>query len=171
MPSVKRLVFLSVPEGSTRLAMVRRGEVDVAYLLEGELGESIKNDPNLRLAFSGGIGTHHLDFLDMWDPKSPWADQRVRVAANHAFDRRAINEAETLGFSRVTGSIIPASFEFYWPPPVYPYDPDRARRLLTEAGYPNGFDAGEYYCDAGFATLGESVVNYFRAVGIRATLA
>jgi ABC-type transport system substrate-binding protein len=57
VPSVKRLVFRSVPEGSTRLAMLRAGEVDVAYLLEGELGESIRNDANLKLVFSGGIGT------------------------------------------------------------------------------------------------------------------
>ena len=58
VPSVKRLVFQSVPEATTRLAMLKRGEVDVAYLLEGQLGESIKNDPKLKLAFSGGIGTY-----------------------------------------------------------------------------------------------------------------
>src|SRR5207237_10245251 len=81
VPSVKRLVFLSVPEGTTRLAMLKRGEVDVAYLLEGELGESIRNDPELKLVFSGGVATFVLDFFDMWDPKSPWHDQRVRKAA------------------------------------------------------------------------------------------
>ena len=58
VPSVKRLVFQSVPEGTTRLAMLKRGEVDVAYLLEGQLGESIRNDPKLKLVFSGGIGTY-----------------------------------------------------------------------------------------------------------------
>src|SRR6266446_2304768 len=80
VPSVKRLVFRSVPEGTTRLSMLKSGEVDVAYLLEGELGESIRDDPKLKLAFSGGIGTFFIDFFDMWDPKSPWADQRVRKA-------------------------------------------------------------------------------------------
>ena len=68
VPSVKRLVFQSVPEATTRLAMLKNGEVDVAYLLEGELGASIRNDPKLRLVFSGGIGSHHLYFLNMWDP-------------------------------------------------------------------------------------------------------
>ena len=72
MPSVKRLIFQSVPEATTRLAMLSRGEVDLAYLLEGQLGESIKNDPKLKLVFSGGIGTFFIDFLNMWDPKSPW---------------------------------------------------------------------------------------------------
>jgi peptide/nickel transport system substrate-binding protein len=56
VPSVKRIVFQSVPEATTRLASLKGGEVDVAYLLEGQLGESIKDDKNLRLVFSGGIG-------------------------------------------------------------------------------------------------------------------
>jgi hypothetical protein len=60
--------------------MLRRGEIDVAYLLEGQLGESIRNDPKLKLVFSGGIATFVLDFFDMWDPKSPWHDQGWRVA-------------------------------------------------------------------------------------------
>ena len=87
-------------------------------------------------------------FADQWDPKSPWHDRRVRLAANHASDRHAINKAESRGYSRITGSIIPATFDFYWGPPVSPYDPARAKKLLAEAGYPNGFDAGEYFCDA-----------------------
>src|SRR5947199_198904 len=55
VPSVKRIVYQSIPEATTRLAMLTRGEVDVAYLLEGQLGESIRNDPKLKLDFSGGI--------------------------------------------------------------------------------------------------------------------
>ena len=89
VPSVKRLVFKSIPESTTRLAMLKRDEVDVAYLLDGSLAEEVKRDPKLKLAFSGGIGTIYLDFLDMWDPKSPWADQRVRHAASFAIDRRS----------------------------------------------------------------------------------
>ena len=107
VPSVKRLVFLSVPEGTTRLAMLKRGEVDVAYLLEGQLGESIRNDPKLKLVFSGGVATFYLDFFDMWDPKSPWADQRVRKAASLAIDRQAMSDADTLGASKPNGNIVP----------------------------------------------------------------
>src|SRR5204863_471925 len=58
VPSVKRIVFQSVPEATTRLAKLKQGEVDVAYLLEGELGESIKSDATLKLVFSGGIATN-----------------------------------------------------------------------------------------------------------------
>ena len=70
MPSVKRLVYKSVTDATTRLAMLKRGEVDVAYLLDGPLAEEVKRDPNLKLAFSAGIGTFYLDFLEQWDARA-----------------------------------------------------------------------------------------------------
>src|SRR5688572_20865499 len=76
MPSVKRLVFTSIPEATTRVAMLKRGDVDIAYMPDESLSQTDKNDPNLKLAFSGGVGTFFLDFFDMWNPKSPWAEQR-----------------------------------------------------------------------------------------------
>jgi peptide/nickel transport system substrate-binding protein len=90
----------------------------------------------------------------------------VRLAANLAIDRNAINQAVSLGFSKITNSIIPSTFDFYWQPPAYPYDPARAKQLLAEAGYPNGFDAGEYMCDLVTTNSGEPVVNYLKAAGI-----
>jgi peptide/nickel transport system substrate-binding protein len=94
----------------------------------------------------------------------------VRLAANHAVDRQAVNQAETLGFSKITGSIIPTSCEAYWQPPLVPYDPARAKQLLAEAGYPGGFDAGDFWLDAGAGAYGEAVLNYLQAAGIRAKL-
>src|SRR5207248_4431993 len=85
----------------------------------------------------------------------------------YAIDRQAINQAETLGFSKITWSIIPSSFEFYWQPPAYGHDPAKAKRWLAEAGYPNGLDAGEYFVDAAIANIGEPVVNDLNAAGIR----
>src|SRR5580765_2114468 len=169
-PSVKRLVFQSVPEGTTRLAMLKRGETDVAYLLEGQIAESIKNDAELKLAFSGGIGVHHLDFFDMWDPKSPWADQRVRKAASLAIDRKGLSEAETLGASHPTGTVVLKGMEYALPIEPDPYDPVQARKLLAEAGYPNGFDAGDLTPIPPYNAVGEAAVNYLGAVGIRTKL-
>jgi peptide/nickel transport system substrate-binding protein len=167
MPSVKRLVYKSVVESTTRLAMLKRGEVDVAYLLDVPQAQEVKRDPNLRLAFSGGIAVFYLDFLDQWDSKSPWADRRVRLAANYAIDRQALSEAETLGASKPAGNHVPPTFEFALPLEPYPYDPVRAKKLLAEAGYPNGFDGGEFHQLPPYFSLGESIVNYFQAVGIR----
>jgi ABC-type transport system substrate-binding protein len=52
-------------------------------------------------------------------PGSPWRDRRVRLAANHAVDRQAINQTLTLGFFKITGSSISTSFDFYWQPTLY----------------------------------------------------
>jgi peptide/nickel transport system substrate-binding protein len=170
MPSVKRLVFKSVPEPTTRAAMLKNGEVDVAYMIDTPTAQELKRDPNLRLGFSGAIGVHYLDFFDQWDPKSPWADRRVRLAANHALDRKALSEAETLGASRPTGSMVPRTFEFTLPLPPYEYDPAKARKLLAEAGYPNGFDGGDFYPYPPYFSAGETIIGYFGAVGIRMRL-
>ena len=170
-PSVKRLVFRAIPDESTRLAMLKRGEADIAYSIRGALAEELRRTGGLTLKPSYPPGTFWLVFPEQWtDARSPWSDKRVRLAVNYAIDRAAINQAETLGLSKITGSMIPQTFESYWQPPRPVYDLVKARQLLADAGYPNGFDAGDYYCDASYANLGEAVVNYLRAAGIRAQL-
>ncbi len=169
-PNVKRIVLKAIPDEATRLAALKRGEVDVAYAVRGALAEELRRTPGLTLKPNVGQATFWVYFAEQWDPKSPWRDRRVRLAANYAIDRQTMNQAETLGFSKINWSIIPTSFEFYWQPPGYSYDPRRAKQLLAEAGYPNGFDAGDYSCDAAIANVGEPVVNYLNAVGIRVRL-
>src|SRR5690349_205827 len=87
-PSVKRLVFKSIPDESTRLAMLKRGEADIAYSIRGALAEELKRTPGLTLQPNYPPGTFWLVFPEQWtDPKSPWADKRVRLAASYAIDR------------------------------------------------------------------------------------
>src|ERR1700730_660335 len=95
VPSVKRLVYKSVVEATTRMAMLKRGEVDLAYLLDAPQALELKRDPNFKLAFSGGIGTFYLDFLDQADPKSPWPDRRARPRGPHAARPQAPGEGES----------------------------------------------------------------------------
>jgi peptide/nickel transport system substrate-binding protein len=166
-PHVKRLVFRVIPDESTRLAALKRGEADIAYAMGGELGKELQRTPGLTLKPTVIQSTHFVYFADQWDAKSPWHDRRVRVAANLAMDRQGINQAVALGYSKLTHSIIPSTFDFYWQPPLYPYDPARAKHLLAEAGYPNGFDAGDYTCDLVTMSSGEPVANSFNTVGIR----
>ncbi len=169
-PSVKRLVFRSIPEESTRLAALKGGEIDLVYSIRGELAEELRATPGLTLKPVNPPAPFWLYFADQWDPKSPWHDERVRRAANLALDRKTINEALTLGFSKLTNSLIPASFEYYWQPPPPAYDPAKAKQLLAEAGHRNGFDAGEYYCDASYSNVGEAVLNNLQQIGIRSQL-
>ena len=167
-PNVKRLIIKSVPDEATRLAALKRGEVDVAYAFRGPLAEELRRSQGITLKPTQPTFTEWLVFTQQFDPKSPWHDRRVRLAANLAVDRKSINEAENLGFGRISASIIPRDFQFSWPAPPYPYDPAQAKKLLAEAGYPNGFDAIEVACDAVYTTTIEAVVNSLQGAGIRA---
>ena len=170
VPNVRRLVFRVIPDESTRLAALKRGEIDIAYSIRGELAEEVEHTKGLSLKPALTLATYFLYFADQWDPKSPWHDVRVRRAANLALDLNTINDALTLGHSRITNSIVPASFDFYWQPPAAVYDPVKAKALLAEAGYPNGFDAGELFCDGSYGNLAEAAINNLEEVGIRIKL-
>jgi peptide/nickel transport system substrate-binding protein len=89
------------------------------------------------------------------------------LAASLTIDKQAIIEVERLGLGRPTGSIIPRTLEFALPLEPLPYDPAQARRLLAEAGYSDGFEAGDLTPIPPFFTMGEAVGNYLGAVGIR----
>ena len=168
--SVKRLVLKVIPEEATRLAALKRGEIDIAYSIRGELAQELRQTPGLTLKPAVIQATFWLYFPEQWDPKSPWHDERVRRAARLALDLKTINQALTLGYGHTPGSIIPDNFEFFWKPPEPMYDPAKAKQLLAAAGYPNGFDAGYYNCDSSYANLAEAVNNYLGEVGIRAKL-
>ena len=166
-PHVKRLIMKSVPEGTTRLAMLKKGEADIGVAYDGPEAEEIRRDPRLQLVASKHASINWLEFAEQWDPKSPWHDRRLRLAVNHALDRKAINEAACLGFCPPAGVIIPRVMDFALQVEPPAYDPARAKRLLAEAGYPNGLDAGDLVPIPPFFTTAEAVVNYLNAAGIR----
>ena len=167
VPNLKRITIKGVPEGTTRLAMLKRGEADYASSMDGEIAEEVKRTPGLTLVDTRHASMFWLEFPEQWDPKSPWADKRVRLAVNYALDRQAINEASCLGFCPPAGVIVPRVMDYALQTEPLPYDPKKAKQLLTEAGYPNGFDAGEFTPAPPFTIVAEGVVNYLNAVGIR----
>ncbi len=91
----------------------------------------------------------------------------MRQALNYAIDRQAINEQQTLGASQPTANIVPRPFEFYYALEAYPYNPQKAKQLLKDAGYANGFDAGEIAIGPPYYSIAEAVATYLQAVGIR----
>jgi peptide/nickel transport system substrate-binding protein len=166
-PSVKRLVMRSIPDEATRAASVRTGEVDIAYLFTGPTAEQLRRAPGIKVVAPLVYGVYWLDFLDQWDPKSPWHDRRVRLAASLAIDRPALNQAEMLGMGKLTGAFVPSTFEFALPIEPPPLDPRRAKQLLAEAGYPNGFDAGDLTPLPPYTSLAEEVGGFLQGIGIR----
>jgi len=167
-PNIKRVVYRSMPEETTRAAALKKGEVDVAYLLTGPVAEDIRRSAGFKLvAPKDPPGLFWVDLPDQWDPKSPWHDRRVRLAVSHAIDRDALNQAETLGFSRPTGSLIPRALEFSrWFEP-HAFDVKKAKQLLAEAGYPNGFDAGDFTPWPPYFSMGEALAGYLQTIGIK----
>lgn len=167
VPNIKRLIMKGVPEGATRLAMLKKGEADLVNSMQGPLGEEVKRDPNLKLVDTRHPSIYWVEFADQWDPKSVWADIRLRQAVNHALDRQTINEAACLGFCPPAGVIIPRLMDYALPVEPPTYDPKKAKQLLAEAGFPNGFDAGEFIPIPPFYDVSEAVMNDLNAVGIR----
>ncbi len=170
VPNVKRLVMKVIPDEGTRSAALKRGEVDIAYSIRGELADELQHTPGLALKPVVLQAPNWLYFPEQWDPKSPWHDVRVRQAANLAIDREGMSKALFLGYCKVTNSIIPYTFDYYWQPPAAVYDPVKAKKLLAEAGHPNGFDAGLLYCDASYSNMAEVSLNNLGAIGINLRL-
>jgi peptide/nickel transport system substrate-binding protein len=166
-PHVKRIVMKSIPDENTRAAALKTGEVDLAYLFGGPIAEELRKTAGLKIVAPILYGVYWLDFLDQWDSKSPWHDRRVRLAASTAIDRKGINDVEMLGLGRTTGSFVPPEFEFSLKIDPPAFDPKRAKQLMVEAGYPNGFDAGDLTPLPPYTSLAEEVGNYLQAIGIK----
>jgi peptide/nickel transport system substrate-binding protein len=170
VPNVKTLVMRSVPDATTRALMLRSGEADMAYALDGVDAEGVRSSPGLQIVATKHASIFWIEFTEQWDPKSPWHDQRLRLAVNYALDRQRINEAACLGFCPPAGVIVPRVMDYALQVEPIPYDLPKAKQLLAEAGYPNGIDAGMFAANPGFPTVADALVNDLNAAGIRVRL-
>ncbi len=166
---VKNLTMLSVPEAATRVAMLERGEADIIYNVPGELIDRIKSNPKVTLApvLSANFW---LEFPGFQDEKNPFHDKRVRQAVSLAVDRDAMNEAESGGMGRVDGNWINDDVVYGTAWPKWPLDPGKAKQLLAEAGYPDGFNVDWITPLPDYFSRGERIVSMLRRVGIRGKL-
>lgn len=169
-PHVKRIVMRSVPDSTTRALMVKTGEADMGYALQGLDAQGVVDDPKTKVVATKHASCQWVEFPDQFDPKSPWHKKELRLAVNYALDRDNINKAACLGFCPPAGVIIPHMMEYTLQVKPYPYDPKKAKELVAAAGYPNGLDAGLFHAIPGFPTAAEAVVNDLNAVGIRVKL-
>lgn len=170
-PHVKTIVMRSIPDTDTRALMVKTGEADIAVAVSGIAAQGLQGDPNVKIVASKHASCQWIEFPDQYDPKSPWHDKRMRLAVAYAIDREGINQASCLGFCPPAGVIIPRVMEYTLQVEPFPYDPQKAKQLLAEAGHPDGIDAGMFHAIPGFPTAAEAVVNNLNAVGIRVKLA
>jgi peptide/nickel transport system substrate-binding protein len=166
---VKQLTMVSVPEAATRVAMLERGEADIMYFVPGELIDRVKSNPKLRLA-PVVSGNWWLEFPGFQNPANPFHDKRVREAISLAVDRDAINDAECGGMGVVDGNWINNDVEYGMEWPKWPRDIAKAKRLLAEAGYPNGFTVDWVTPTPNYYSRGERIVSQLQGIGIRSRL-
>ena len=167
-PEIKTFVELIVPEDSTRLAMLKTGEADIAHI-RGVLIQGVKDDPNLKLVMNRHTYLQTICFYDLEKPEvpSPWHDRRVRLALDYAIDRETI--CNVIGFGQCVpwaGCLAPyhAGYDPNLKP--VPYNPEMAKKLLAEAGYPNGFETNLVH-EPLYAEEWDAIAGYLGEVGIK----
>ena len=166
---VKQFAMVSVPEAATRVAMLERGEADIMYFVPGELIDRVKSNPKLRLA-PVVSGNWWLEFPGFQNPSNPFHDKRVREAISLAVDRDAINDAECGGMGVVDGNWINTDVEYGLEWPKWPHDIAKAKKLLAESGYPNGFTVDWVTPAPNYYSRGERIVSQLQGIGIRSRL-
>ena len=166
---IKQLTMVSVPEAATRVAMLERGEADIVYFVPGELIDRVKNNPKLRLA-PVVSGNWWLEFPGFQNPASPFHDKRVRQAISLAVDRDAINDAECGGMGVVDGNWINNDVEHGMEWPKWEFNLAKAKKLMAEAGHPNGFTVDWITPVPNYYSRGERIVSQLQAIGIRSRL-
>ena len=170
-PGVKFINVRAIKDLAGRMAGLETGELDLAYGMTGKLLQRVMADPKLRWD-PNFTAPWHLVFPGYNEPTSPFHDRRVRQAVSLAINRQFLVQQETRGIGRPWGNWI--SHESRdglrgdgTELPVPPFDPAKAKRLLAEAGYPNGFDFEGYVPFAPYFDMAERILNDLRAVGMR----
>jgi peptide/nickel transport system substrate-binding protein len=165
-PGVRTIVARGVAEAATRLALLKTGEIDVMYQIPGDLLESVRQDPNLRITAPYG-GACWLEPMSLDRPDHPLKDVRVRQAVSLAIDRQAINDAELGGLSPIEGNWISGEWPGALQRPIPPTDVARARELLADAGVAEGFEISAITPLPPNTSWAERVASQLRAVKIK----
>lgn len=141
-PKVDTLTWRVVPEDGARVAMLQTGEADIISPLPAIQVDKLKNDASLDVLNLGGL-TYRYATLNknytLADGRKPLDDVRVRQAMNYAFDSEAYTQVVFQGYASVPTSLFASSVPYYAEQTPYTADVEKAKSLMSEAGYSNGF--------------------------------
>lgn len=167
-PAVKNLNMIIVTESTNRAIMLETGELDVAYDISSVDYERIKNGDETTIVESP---SHNINYIGMSCLNGPFTDVRVRQAVAHAIDVDASFQAAYNGVHQRATSFVDPEVDGYAAVELPTYDPEQAKSLLTEAGYPDGFTCNLYTNDdAERIALAEAIQSYLAQVGINAEI-
>jgi glutathione transport system substrate-binding protein len=137
LPKLDTITYRSVPENGARIAMLQTGEAQFIYPVPPEMIKSLENSATITVFDEPSILSRYVALNNM---RKPFSDLRVRQALNYAVDKQAFIKVVFSGHADPMDSTMPPLLPFYVKQGAWPYDPVRAKALLAEAGYPNGFE-------------------------------
>jgi peptide/nickel transport system substrate-binding protein len=166
-PAFSQMRFRFIPENGTRLAALEAGEVMAVNNVPPDQIPRLRANPNLQVVTSL---TNRVTFIALRTDRKPFNDKRVRQALNYAVDREALSKGIMGGMAPIAKAPLPDGvFGAHPGLPPYPYDPERAKKLLAEAGAAGapfflGVPTGRYLLDK---QMGEAIAGYLEAVGLQ----
>jgi peptide/nickel transport system substrate-binding protein len=168
VPKLDRVTYRFIPDPNAALAALKAGDIDAAMFGIGpEHVPDLQKDARFQVVI--GETTNDV-ILAMNNGKKPFSDVRVRRAITHAIDKKEVVKGAMFGFGRVLGSNVdPLNPYFVDLANAMPHDPAKARKLLAEAGYPNGFEAVLKVAPQYYYTVrtGEILVSQLQKVGVK----
>lgn len=137
-PKVDSITWKPVLENNTRAAMLQTGETDFAYPLPYEQAAALEGNPKLKVTTGPSIIVRYISFNML---QKPFDNLKVRQAINYAINKEALAKVAFGGYAAPAEGVVPQGVLYAHKMPAWPYDPAKARQLLKEAGYPNGFES------------------------------
>jgi peptide/nickel transport system substrate-binding protein len=170
-PFLDEVVFRIMPDETARLTALKAGDLDVADRIPPQSVAELRRQPGVRVET---FRRNTLSELAINQAQKPFNDLRVRRALFHATDRKAVLEGAVFGFGRLIGSFMPPIISEYYVElnDRYQYDPAKAKQLLAEAGFPNGFETIIYLPQpyGEYIKGGEIIASQIKRVGVNAKL-
>ena len=170
-PASPRIVWQIIPDAATRVAALTRGAVDVMVNLPVPLVPTVEGDPRLGVYSELGSSVHLLLLNTLQSPQLK--DRRVRQALAHAIDRQTILKSLYAGRGRLTNSVVARQVTNAIDPGPHAYDPERARKLLAEAGQGSGFELTLWQATGRWSQAEEAaqlIAGYWEKIGVRVAL-
>jgi len=164
LPKIDSITYRNIPENGARIAALQAGEAQFIFPLPPEMVKTVADSKVITVFDKPSILSL---YVTLHTQRKPFDDIRVRQALNYAIDKRAFIKVVYSGYADPMDSVMPAGLSFYVKQGDWPYDPAKAKALLAEAGYPNGF---ETVLTGGVSTLAQRSMQFLQqqlaAVGV-----
>ncbi|HSI39033.1 MAG TPA: ABC transporter substrate-binding protein [Xanthobacteraceae bacterium] len=166
-PKIKGVQFVNIPEQTARVTAILTGEVDIAWSFSDDELQTLRGDKAVKVEVVPGATYGYMWFNAA---RKPFDDPRVRRAMWHAIDIEKVLRDLKPETATLARNVIPPTVFGYTPLTPYAYDPKKAKALLAEAGFPNGFEASLLFGQnffPGITDFGQTFISYWDAIGVK----